>query len=184
MARPLTFAMAEALRARRPLALLAEIEHPDATVRFWTGIGKLVWNNLVWTGSGTLGTVAPIKHTTDLAIQEISFTLAGVDPAMAGQVNDDVRNRRGRVWLACMAKGNAVVPEPFQIVDALLDYQTLSATEEGTTISIVARTGFYTLERALNETWTTEEQRLLYPDDSGLDLISELQNQAIQWTPT
>jgi hypothetical protein len=51
-------------------------------------------------------------------------------------------------------------------------------------ISITARTGFYTLERALDEAWTTEEQKLTYPTDSGLDLISGLQNQTIQWTQT
>jgi hypothetical protein len=51
-------------------------------------------------------------------------------------------------------------------------------------ISITARTGFYTLDRALDEAWTSEEQHILYPNDSGLDLISGLQNQTLQWTQT
>jgi hypothetical protein len=80
---------------------------------------------------------------------------------------------------------NTVIKDPYQIVDAQLDYQSFSAAADGTVaISITARTGFYTLDRALDEAWTSEEQHILYPNDSGLDLISGLQNQTLQWTQT
>jgi hypothetical protein len=185
MTPPLTPGMADALRARRPLALLAEIDHPDGIARFWTGVGKLNWNGFAWTGSGGFGTVTPIKHTSDLIIQEINFLLIGVDPAIVAKLNDNVRNLSGKVWFACIGIGNTVIRDPYQIVDAILDYQSFSAAEDGTvSISITARTGFYTLERAIDESWTTEEQKLLFRNDSGLDLIAGLQNQNIQWTPT
>jgi hypothetical protein len=103
---PLTYRMAEALRKRRPLALIAEIDHPNGPARFWTGIGKLDWNGFTWTGSGTLGSVAPITHTTNLIIQEINFGLAGVDPAIVATLGDNVRNLSGKVWLACLGIGN------------------------------------------------------------------------------
>lgn len=184
MAAPLTSRMADALRRRRPLALIAEIDHPNGPGRFWTGIGKLAWNGFTWTGSGTLGSVAPIKHTSNLIVQEINFGLAGVDPAIVATLGDNVRNLSGKVWLACL-EGSTVVKDPYQIVDALLDYQSFSAQADGTVaISITARTGFYTLDRALDEAWTSESQRVLYPNDSGLDLISGLQNQTLQWTLT
>lgn len=182
---PLTARMAEALRKHRPLALLAEISHPSGTARFWTGIGPLSWNGYVWTGSGALGTVTPIKRTSDMAIQEINFTLAGVDAAVAGGLNDNVRNLPGRVWLACLGSGNTIIANPYPILDAQLDYQTLSAAEDGSVaIQITARSGFYTLERGLDEAWTTEQQKIDFSGDSGLDLISGLQNQDIQWTPS
>lgn len=184
MAPPFTARMAAAVRNKRPLALLAEIDHPSGIARFWTGIGKLNWNGFVWTGSGQLGTVTPISHTTDLTIQDIQFNMVGVDPAVVAELDDNVRNLSGKVWLACIEQGQ-VVPDPYQIVDALLDYQSFAAGEDGTvSISITAHTGFYTLARALNETWTTEQQKIDFPGDSGLDLISGLQNQDIQWTPT
>jgi hypothetical protein len=182
---PLTARMAEALRKRKPLALIAEIDHPDGPARFWTGIGILSWNGYSWTGAGTLGSVAPITHTSNLIVQEINFGLAGVDPAVVATLGDDVRNRSGKVWLACLGPGNSVIRDPLLIVDAQLDYQSFSAAADGSVaISITARTGFYTLDRALDEAWTSEEQHVLYPTDSGLDLISGLQNQTLQWTQT
>lgn len=185
MSAPLTARMADALRQRLPLALLAEINHPSGPARLWTGIGTLSWNGFTWTGAGTLGSVAPISNTTDLTIQEINFGLAGVDPAIVATLGDNVRNLAGKVWLACLGPGNSVILDPYQIVDAQLDYQSFSAAEDGTVaISITARTGFYTLDRALDVAWTSEEQKILFPTDSGLDLISALQNQTLQWTPS
>ncbi|MGJ5203644.1 hypothetical protein [Bradyrhizobium sp. HKCCYLR20261] len=183
MARLLSEGMAQALRDRKPLVLLAEIEHPDGTARMWTGVGPLFWNGYVWTGTSQLGTITPIKNTSDLIIQEIKFTLVGADPEVVATLNDNVRNRSGNVWLGCLEDNGTVVPDAFQVVDATLDYQSFSASEDGTVaVTIAARTGFYTLDRALDEAWTSEEHRLEYPDDSGFDLISGLQNQTLQWT--
>jgi hypothetical protein len=71
------------------------------------------------------------------------------------------------------------------LLTALLDYQSFSAQEDGTaTVSIVARSGFYTLERALDEAWTPENQYLTYPLDTGLDMQPSLQNQQVNWTRT
>lgn len=185
MSPPVTARMAAALRARQPLFLLAEIEHPDGTARFWSGIGRLQWNGYSWTGAGTLGSITPIRRTSELTIQELTFALAATDPAVVATLSDDVRNRAGRAWLACLAGDGSVVPDPMLIVDAELDFQSFSASEDGAVaLSITARTGFYTLERALDDAWTSEEQRLLYPGDSGLDMISGLQNQSLQWTPS
>jgi hypothetical protein len=78
-----------------------------------------------------------------------------------------------------------VVPDPYPILESQLDYQSMNADEAGSvTISITARSGFYSLERALDEAWSTEEQHLLYPDDSGFDMISGLTNQTLNWTPS
>lgn len=184
MAPLMTFRMAEHLRRRRPIALMAEIEHPDGTGRFWSGIGKLYWRGQTWTGSSKLGTVTPIKHTSAIAIQEIQFRMSGVDPETAASLNDDVRNRSGYVWLAGIWK-RSVVPDPFQLMVAQLDYQQLDADEDGNVgVSIIGRSGFYELERNIDEAWTSEEQKTLYPNDTGLDLIPSLQNQDIIWSPT
>lgn len=183
MARPLTFAMAEALRNHFPLALLTLIEHPSGDAYFWTGVGSLDWNGFTWTGAGTLGTVTPVKHTNDLAIQEITFSLTGADPAIVASLDDNVRNLSGIVWLACLDEHGKVVADPYQLLDSQLDYQSSSIDDSGVaTISITARSGFYTLDRALDAVWSSADQKGTYPTDSGMDMISLLQNQDVLWT--
>lgn len=181
---PMTARMAQALKRRRPIALLSEIEHPDGTGRFWTGVGKLRWKGNSWTGSGVLGTITPIKQTTDITIQDITFTMSGVDPQIAAGLSSNVRNRAGNVWLACL-EGGAVVPDPYPILESQLDYQSFAADEDGSvSISITARSGFYSLTRAIDDAWSPEQQHLLYPDDTGFDMIAGLTNQSLNWTPS
>lgn len=185
MSPPMTARMAEHVRSRKPIALLAAIEHPSGNAYFWTGAGPLMWNGQKWTGCGQLGSVTPIEHTSDILVQDVQFQMTGVDPAIAATLDDQVRNLSGKLWLAGIRPGPTVVADPYQIMDAVLDYQALSASPDGTvTIAITAHTGFYTLSRALDEAWTTEDQHLTYPGDSGLDLIPGLQNQDLQWTPS
>lgn len=184
MTREVSAAMAAALLAGNQIALLAEIEHPSGTARFWSGIGKLRWNDYEWTGSGTLGTITPIKYSSQLNIQEISFNMNGVSPDDVSGLDDNVRNLSGAAWLACLDERGIVIDDPIQIVDAQLDYQSFTADETNVSITITARTGFYTLERSIDECWSAEDQRLNYPNDSGMDFLSELANQNVIWSPT
>ena len=118
----------------------------------------------------------------------MTFDLSGVEPVEENLqfLNANVRNREARVWLAALNEAGQIIREPFDLMQAQLDYQTQEADDESgeVTISIVARSGFYTLERALDEAWTSESQKRLYPDDTGLDLITGLQNKEILWTRT
>lgn len=177
--------MSEALENGSPRGLFVSIEHPSGTGYFYTGIGARVWNGQTWNGVGRFGGITPIKQTSDLAIQDITFGLSGVDPSLLAGLGDAVLNLKGQVWLACFARDDSVIPDPYQIIDSELDYQVFTIDNTGlATIQIIAHSGFYTLQRGVDEAWTPENQKLTYPTDTGLDMIPGLQNQNLQWTPS
>jgi hypothetical protein len=184
--RPLTPAMAKAMRQGRPRGLLVAIEHPDGTGRFCTTIGSREWGGYTWRGAGPLGSVSPIKHSSEIAIQDITFRLSGIDTAIVEGLSDDVRNRNGSAWLVCFDDADQVIPDPYQIIDSQLDFQRYESDPSGgtTSIEVVAHAGFYTLDRGVEEAWTPENQKLTYPTDTGLDMIPGLQHQDLQWTPS
>lgn len=184
MTRLLTEGMAVALREGRSRGLFVAIEHPSGTGYFCTGIGSRSWNGQTWTGTGRLGSISPIKHSSEIAVQDIAFTISGVDPTIVAQLDDVVRNLNGSGWLACFDEADQVIRDPYQLIDCELDYQTFQADEDGTmTVQIIAHSGFYTLDRGVEEAWTPENQKLAFPTDTGLDMIPGLQHQDIQWTP-
>lgn len=185
MTRPIGKRGADAIKAGVPLALLAEIDHPDGLVHYWTGLGTLEYNGDSFTGIGKLGGVTPVNYSSDVSIQELSFILTGVPPDVATWISAEIRNRSALVWLATLDTSGRVIADPLQIVDAILDYQTLQVDENGSgTLTLKARSGFYTLERAIDEVYSSEDQRRRYPNDSGCDMISDLQQQDVIWTPT
>ncbi|WP_448043820.1 hypothetical protein [Bradyrhizobium liaoningense] len=181
----LTPEMATALQDGKPRGMLVKIEHPSGTGYFATGVGKISWNGQTWLGTGKFGSVTPIKHTSDISVQDIAFSLSGIDPTVVAQLNDAVCNLSGQAWLFCLNDDGTVVRDPYQLIDSQLDYQKFDIDAEGkATISIIAHSGFYTLVRGSEEAWTPENQKLTYPTDTGLDMLYSLQNQDLQWTPT
>lgn len=182
MNRMMTWRMAEALRDGQPLCLLAEIDHPGGMFRCWTGIGTLSYNGHDWTGAGLLGQIAPVRAVTDLAIQEVRFTMSGVDPDMIQRLETSVRNRTARAWLAALDDEERIVADPYEILDCEMDTQEFRAEENGTvTITIIARSGFYSLERAVDEVWSDQDQQRRFTGDTGLGDLASLQNQDVIW---
>jgi hypothetical protein len=181
----MTAAMAAALQDGNPRGLFAAIGHPSGTGYFTTGIGSRSWNGHTWAGTGQLGSISPLKHTSDIAIQDITFTLSGIDANVAAGLADDVQGYHGTVWLYCLASDDTVILDPYQIIDSVLDYQTLQIGADGTTtVAITAHAGFYTLARAVSEAWTPQNAKRVYPTETGFDMIPLLINQNLQWTPT
>lgn len=185
MPNPMTLRMAQALAERKPIALLAAIDHPDGMFRAWTGVGELEFDGETWTGVGILGSISPVKRTSDLEIQELQFRLSGVPPNAATWLSSDVRNRDASAWLACLDQKGQVIADPYPLIVSLMDYQTFAIDESAApSITIIAQTGFYTLERAVDEVWSTEDQQSVYAADIGLDQMAILVNQTVNWTRT
>ncbi len=178
--------MAHALQSGYSRGLFVSIEHPNGTGYFSTGVGSRSWNGQSWTGTGKFGSVSPIKRTSEIAVQDIVFSLSGIDTTIAAGLNDDVRNLAGQVWLFCLnPEDDSVIADPYQIINSVLDFQSFAVDASGVaTISITAHSGFYTLSRGVEEAWTPQNQKLTFPTDTGLDMIPILVNQNLFWTPT
>jgi hypothetical protein len=151
-------------------------------VHLWTGVGTLNYNGFEWRGIGILGSITPIKRTNDVAIQEVALTLSGVPPETTTWLSSSVRNRNAYSWLACV-ENMIVVPDPYELTNLIMDYQSFTIDENGlASISINALSGFTTLERAIRDVWSDQDQKTRFPNDTGFNQLTLLQNQEIKWT--
>jgi hypothetical protein len=177
--------MATALQDGYPRGLFVSIEHPDGTGYFCSGVGTRQWNGQTWSGTGKFGGITPIKHSSEIAVQDITFSLSGIPGSVVAGLNDNIQNLAGEVWLFCLGSDESIVRDPYQLIDSVLDYQTFTIDGNGTaTIAVTAHSGFYTLARGIEEAWTSENQKQTFPTDTGLDMISSLVNANLLWTPT
>jgi hypothetical protein len=181
----MTFRMANAFKAGRPVAVLAEVQHPDGTGYFWTGIGPLDHDGRTWTGAGKLGSISVVVWTSEIEINDITFSVSGLSAEDASRLSASVRGKYGRCWIACLDEDGRVVPDPFQYGHVQFDTQAWRIGEDGTaTITIVGHPAFYQTARAIDEVWSSQDLQRRFPGDTGLDLLAGMQNKEVQWTRT
>lgn len=184
MARMMTYRMAMAIKEGLPRVFLAEIGHPSGTGYYWTGIGPLEYGGHTWTGMGILGAFSPIKYTSDLQAQDITFSVSGISSDAADRLSASIRGYYGKLWMACI-DGPSVVADPVQIAVVQFDTQKISVDEgSNATISIVGQPAFYHLTRSTDEVWSPERQKRTYPSDTGLDGVPGIKNKEVIWAPT
>ena len=171
------------LQSRAPLCVLAQVDHPLGMLYYWTGLGPLSWNGQTWQGVGLLASIEAAQRSTSLAIQEIKMTLSGLPADQASLISSQVRMRTARAWLAVLTPEMRVVADPILLFEATMDYQTLSIAENGTaSVAVIAQAGFWTLERAVDVSWSNEEQQRAYAGDTGMDRIPGLVDRELAWT--
>ena len=168
--------------------LLVKIEHPDGDVYLWDGLGILDHDGQQWQGLGRLGSVQIAPSDTEVQVNDIVFTLSGVDDEHVSYLDQTVKGCRAWVWKGFLGPDFRVRFTEL-ICECQLDQPTFVIEPNGqATMRITAIGGFYFLERQSSAVWDVEEQRNfllslgLDPDsDTGFDRMSELKNTQINW---
>ncbi len=163
--------------------LLFYCDHPSGVTRAWSRTGVLRHDGFDWVGYGILGRISGATRSTDLAINEVTFELRGVPPTAVSSLYGLVKNRVAQVTRGAISKRGETIVDNEPMIDALLDFQTLSTDPaSGTaTIKLVGQQGFYTLDRAQDIAFSDQQQVSEYPDDTGLSLLHTLVNRDSNW---
>lgn len=168
--------------------VLVKMEHPDGPVYLWNGVGILDHEGVEWQGLGRLGTVQIGASDIEVKIDDVTFTLSGIDPEYVSYLDETVKGCKAWVWKAFMGPDYRVRFQEL-LVECELDQPSFSIEPTGqATMSVVANGGFYFLEVQSRAVWDVEEQRNFLtsigedPDsDTGFDMMSQLKNLTLAW---
>lgn len=183
MSRDLTVAAAAAIAAGtvRPVLFYAG-EFAAGTVRLWTGVGTITWDGQSWTGAGNLLGMSSIQETTQIRAAGLSVSLSGVSSALISlALTDAQQGADGKVWLGFLDATGAVIADPALAFQGRLDVPEIVDGGETCSITISYESRLIDLERARERRYTSEDQRIDYPDDRGFDFVPGLQDAVIPW---
>lgn len=162
--------------------LMAVMQFDSGTLRMWTGYGDLVWGSDTFTGGGNLIGVSPFSETQDLEAQGISLTMSGI-PAdvIALALTERSRGRPFQMYLGMINSSGALVADPYRVFTGLMD--VIGAKDNGatSTIMMAVENRLIVGQRKKLRRYTSEDQKKLYPDDEGFDLINQLQDKEVVW---
>ena len=162
--------------------LFLEGEFATGTGRWWSGVGETTWNGSTWSGLGALLSVTPIAEVTGVSASGFQIGLSGQSSANISLALQSCRQGMpGRLWLGATDAAGTLLGDPYLVREGRLDVAAGSDDGQSATITVSYEDRLIDLERARDLRWTTECQRLFYPDDLGFEFVPSLQDAVDEW---
>lgn len=184
--RSLTARQKAALRdPKTRIVNLVEMGHPNGTLYLWTGTGTLEHDGKSWIGCGLFGAITGVEQGSDPRINKVGFVAAGAPADALDLMTEDLKGFQATISMALLTPDDRVIDDllPVDVVD--LDTQSSEAADDGTfTISVNGQSAFWQLERPSMAVWSSETQKAVYADDTGMDALPELEDLEVTWTQT
>ena len=186
MSRGLPTAVANAVSADvvRPV-LFVECAFDSGDLNLWAGIGNLTVVSTTHVGAGTLLSVSGIKESTELQANGIVVQLSGItEPLLSKARDEDYQGRELKVLLGTMDSTNTLISNPFVIFSGFMDTMTITDAGETSTIKVSVENRLIEFERSRQRRYTSEDQKIDYPNDKGLEFVAEISEKEIVWGRT
>jgi hypothetical protein len=166
--------------------LLAMLTFRSATKYVWTGVGNIVVDSQTYVGVGSLASVGGITEGLGVQADGTSVTLSGLEK-MVGQSPDflseclgDIRSQApAKLWFGLM-NGPTLIAR-YLLFSGIIDKSTISIAPEAISIALALESRLIDLSRASQRRYTSADQNLDFPDDSGFDWVEIENDIAILW---
>ncbi len=171
---------------------LVEIIFDSGPLRLWTGLGPLTAFGNVFTGSGRVGSIEPIRETQETVASGIEMSLLimptsdqpdAVDSILNIALSETYQGRPVTIWQAQVdhtADPPTLIGDPFVRFKGFLDIMQDSETPGAAVINVTAENRLIDLERARRRTYTPEDQKASHAGDTFFDEVAALQNREIK----
>ena len=148
----------------------------------WTGYGNLTFGGTTYVGAGDFLSVSPIKESSEVQANGIDITLSGVpSDLISSALNETYQGRSCKLHLGVLDSSNAVVSDPYVLFSGRMDLMSIDDSGETANINITAESRLIDLDRTRERRYTSEDQKIDFPNDKGLEFIADLQDKEIVW---
>lgn len=172
---------AEAAKENVVLAYAADLDFPNGHVRYSTYIGPLTIAGNVYTGIGSLGSIADVPERMQLTTERWTYLLSCVDPSVVPE--SEIDNCFGRsvteyqVWIN---------PDTRTVVGYEIRREGRMgkvSRRDGASpvIEVSCDTRLSILEQSDAWRYTSEHQAQFFAGDTGLDQVRELDSVTVNW---
>lgn len=163
-------------------AYFLQLIFDDATLFFHTGLGNVVWNGDTYTGAGNLLGIQLPEESTDISARAATFTLTGIPSSILSVAeNEDYSGRPVKLWYGFLDGDGALIGTPVQQFKGTMDVMTITLDANSPTISLTAENELAKLGRTKERRYTSEDQKMEYPNDTGFDYVAGLQDSQFIW---
>jgi len=165
----------------RPI-ILVEAEFDSSDVLIWSGIGDLTWDSKTWTGTGQLLRVDAMEESVEMRAVGTKVTLSGIPSELLSiALQEDYQGRQLSVYLGAFDDSGAVIASPVVVFKGRMDIMTISEAGDTASIEVSVENRLIDFERPRERRFTSEDQKIEYPNDKGFEFVSTIQDKEIVW---
>ena len=158
-----------------------DLDFDGGNVRIWTGYGNITIDSQTFVGSGDILHISGVEETADVQANGVTVTLSGLNSSLVSSaLTETYQGRTCKIYFGALSSG-AVVADPYVLFSGRMDTMTIDDSGTAADITVTAESRLIDLDRARNRRYTTEDQKIDYPDDKGLEFIADLQDKQILW---
>lgn len=156
-----------------------ELSFDDQVVRLWNGYSDVTIDGDEYIGAGSLMTIGNVEESSEIAARGTTVVLMGLDASVISlALNEDYQNRPARVIVGTIDSG---VFTTYTLFRGRMDVMEISESADTATIQISVENRLIDLERPRSARYTSEDQKTYYPNDLGLDYVTDLQDKTLNW---
>lgn len=183
MSRDLTTAFkTEATASTTRPFLLFQAFFDSGTIRFWNGVGDLVYDGDTYTGAGHLLAMSNLDETTKVESRGITLKLSGVPSSLiAIALGEEYQDRKITIDIGFFDAAGAIVVDPFRFFSGKADVMGIQDGGDTAVISLTAENDIIILQRVNERRRTKEDQKLESSTDTFFDNVAALQNKSVVW---
>lgn len=183
MARDINSSMLTAMQSNaiRP-AFAAIITFKSETCYIWTGVGNLVFGGNTYLGIGDFGKLGSVVESSDVQAYGTSVTLSGIDPSLLAESMTDIQMGAPATIYFILLDGNgSIIGVPYPLYTGTVDKPNITIGTKTLSISLAIENRLSNLQRANMRRYTSGDQQLYHPDDSGFHYVEALNDVALIW---
>ena len=164
------------------IAFGVSLEFDSGTLNLWSGIGDFTGSDsLAYTGAGELLNIQNVEEDNELSSTNMTISISGLSANIVTYATtEDYQNRPVKIKMFFFH------PDTHDEVGNVILFKgrmdTLTVTD-GDSFSVVisAENKLIDLTRPKNLFYTAETQNFLYSGDKGLEFVSKIREQTVNW---
>lgn len=173
-----------ATAAHAEVVTFVELDFPEGFIRVHTRIGTITWGGYDWLGLGQLGSVEMVREDSEIRPNGVKLTLTGVDSALVtSAIQSQYHGRAVTIYVGLMATDTlALGATPETVFRGMMDYMTIELAKDSGRITVNCESELARWNRPRGLAYTHESQQLIYPGDTGFDMVPTIQTRVLDWT--
>ena len=182
MPRDVQGSLAGAVRAPvvRPVYFV-KLTLDTGNIRLNSSDRNIVFSGQTYLGVGRMGTVSAVEDTVQLQAASIQMTLSGIPTSFLQiALAENYQGRYVRLSLGLLDDTYELVKNPVLIFVGLIDQMSVVVGKYAT-ITLTAQNELSRWEVPRIRRYTNEDQRLRYPNDTGLRFLEQTVEREIYW---